>query len=111
MSRHTLPAGGVLAMAAGVASWLSVSIAGQAPTSGTRATADRKAAPNAKTTAAAKAWTARTAWGEPDLQGVWSYATLTPLERPAALAGKEFFTAEEAAAREAGVEVDGPPTP
>src|SRR5690348_4938195 len=24
----------------------------------------------------------RTAWGEPDLQGVWSYATTTPLSRP-----------------------------
>ena len=45
--------------------------------------------------------TPRTAWGDPDLQGVWSYATLTPLERPAAVAGREFFTREEAAAREA----------
>jgi len=32
-----------------------------------------------------------------DLQGVWTNATMTPLERPADLAGKEFFTQEEAA--------------
>jgi hypothetical protein len=36
--------------------------------------------------------------GRPDLQGIWTNATLTPLERPADLAGKEFFTIEEAAA-------------
>jgi hypothetical protein len=40
----------------------------------------------------------RTAFGKPDLQGVWSYSTLTPLERPAELAGKEFLTEKEAAA-------------
>ena len=28
----------------------------------------------------------------PDLQGLWSYATLTPLERPAEFAGKEFLS-------------------
>jgi len=39
-----------------------------------------------------------TPWGEPDLQGVWTGSTLTPLERPAALAGKEFLTEAEAAA-------------
>ena len=32
-----------------------------------------------------------------DLEGVWSFATLTPFERPQELAGKEFFTDEEAA--------------
>jgi hypothetical protein len=36
--------------------------------------------------------------GHPDLQGVWSFATLTPLERPRELAGKEFLTDEEAKA-------------
>ena len=44
---------------------------------------------------------ASTPWGDPDLQGVWDFRTLTPLERPDELAGKEVFTAEEAAQFEA----------
>ena len=40
---------------------------------------------------------ASTPWGDPDLQGVWDFRTLTPLERPDELAGKEVFTPEEAA--------------
>jgi len=39
----------------------------------------------------------RTPYGQPDLQGVWSNAVLTPLERPADLADKETLTEEEAA--------------
>jgi len=39
----------------------------------------------------------RTAWGDPDLQGIWSIATITPFERPATLAGKPVLTEEEAA--------------
>jgi hypothetical protein len=42
----------------------------------------------------------RTPWGDPDLQGVWNFAAGTPLERPAALAGKEFLTDEELAQAE-----------
>ena len=38
----------------------------------------------------------RTPDGQPDLQGIWTNATVTPLERPANLAGKEFFTPAEA---------------
>jgi hypothetical protein len=46
----------------------------------------------------AAAWTApRTPWGDPDLQGVWTYATMTPLERPRDLAAKSVLTPEEAA--------------
>jgi hypothetical protein len=41
----------------------------------------------------------RTPWGAPDLQGVWSFATVTPLERPEGVAG-EFLTAAEIAAIE-----------
>ena len=41
--------------------------------------------------------TPRTAWGAPDLQGVWDFRSLTPMERPAELADQELFTAEEAA--------------
>jgi len=41
--------------------------------------------------------------GRPDLQGLWTNTSLTPLERPGSLAGKEFFTSEEAAAYENGI--------
>ena len=39
----------------------------------------------------------RTPWGAPDLQGVWDFRSITPMERPAALADKEFLTEAEAA--------------
>ena len=35
-----------------------------------------------------------------DISGVWNFATLTPLERPAQFANKPFLTNEEAAAFE-----------
>ena len=38
----------------------------------------------------------RTPWGEPDLQGIWSGETLTPLERPARFAGKPVLSEAEA---------------
>ena len=43
------------------------------------------------------AQTPRTPWGDPDLQGTWNNGTVTPFERPAQFAGKEFLTQEEAA--------------
>ena len=42
----------------------------------------------------------RTGWGDSDLQGVWDFRTLTPLERPEDLGDKAFLSAEEAAQRE-----------
>src|SRR5580658_7881503 len=48
-----------------------------------------------------KTWTVpRTPDGQPDLQGIWNNATLTPMERPAQYAGKATLTAQEAAAFE-----------
>ncbi len=44
-----------------------------------------------------------TAWGHPDLQGVWDFRTMTPLERPKGQADKLFLTEDEATALEAGV--------
>ncbi len=46
----------------------------------------------------------RTADGHPDLQGIWTNATLTPLERPAAFAGKTTLSDAEAAAYEKQLE-------
>lgn len=51
-------------------------------------------------TPAQKGSTARTPDGHPDLEGVWDAASLTPLERPAALGNKEFYTPEEIVAYE-----------
>ena len=49
----------------------------------------------------------RTAWGAPDLQGVWDFRTITPLQRPEDLGDKAFLTEEEAVEREqAAVERD-----
>jgi len=42
----------------------------------------------------------RTPWGQPDLQGVWDFRTITPMQRPENLAGTEFLTAEEASTLE-----------
>jgi len=49
-------------------------------------------------TKAAPSWAlARTPDGQPDLQGVWTNATITPLERPASMQDKAFHSEEEAA--------------
>src|SRR5438552_6353183 len=46
----------------------------------------------------AKPYTAgKTPWGDPDIQGTFTNATITPFERPAEFAGKEFITEKEAA--------------
>ena len=51
--------------------------------------------------AAASTWTAgRTPDGQPDLQGIWTNSTMTPLERPRELSGREYLTEREAAENE-----------
>lgn len=78
-----------LAVVVAVALGAQPSVAGQSPT----------AAPTA--TAGAKTRTPpRLADGHTDLQGVWNFSTLTPLERPNEFAGKSFLTEAEAAAYE-----------
>ncbi len=47
--------------------------------------------------AVAQSETPRTAWGAPDLQGIWDFRTITPMERPEELGDQAFLTAEEAA--------------
>jgi hypothetical protein len=55
----------------------------------------------------------RTSWGHPDLQGVWDYRTITPLERRPELADREFYTDEEIAQLEgrATRRMEAPPDP
>ena len=77
----------LIVVSIGVSSLAAVTVAGQA-----------SAAPRAKSTdAAKKSAKLRTAWGHPDLQGIWDFRTITPLERPADLAGKATLTDQEAA--------------
>jgi hypothetical protein len=54
----------------------------------------------AQTPPAKRAPIPRAADGHPSLEGIWTNATLTPLQRPVDLAAKAYFTPEEAAAWE-----------
>jgi len=73
----------VFAAALGVAS-LAAQTAGSKP-----------AAPAAKAPAA-KTANLKTAWGTPNLEGIWDFRTVTPMERPAEFANKPFLTEKEA---------------
>ena len=53
--------------------------------------------------AAAQSHPLETGWGDPELQGVWDFRTITPFERPEALGNQAFLTEEEAASQESGV--------
>src|SRR5258706_15188006 len=64
--------------AAAVSALISVSI--------TRTSAQAPAAPVLKTS-----------WGEPDLQGIWTDETATPLQRSPKYVNQEFFTAAQRA--------------
>ena len=70
---------------------LAAPLPGQAPT------APAKSSPRDK----AGSWILpRTPDGHPDLQGIWTNATLTPIERPDTFAGKATVTDAEARAYE-----------
>src|SRR5438552_16197755 len=87
--RDRFPASiGVLAAVIAVASLVAGHVAGQTPPPAAKTTAA------VKTTAGTK-W--RTPWGDPDLQGSWTNANTTPLQRPAKDGGREGLTAEEGA--------------
>src|SRR5262245_27421827 len=104
MRTRILAASGVVALALTISVWAPALIA-QTP-SGTKSfdptttnteAAIKAASEAAKAAAALKDWKpGRTAWGDPDLRGYWLLATYTPLERPAAVADKAFYTEEEA---------------
>ena len=84
MRRRLLTAFGSVAVATVAAAWLA---------SGSLAAQAQKPA--------GKAWTApKTPDGQPDLQGVYDIATITPLDRPAGLGNRLILTDEEVAAME-----------
>jgi hypothetical protein len=62
---------------------------------------DAAAQTRAKADTAPAAKTFRTPWGDPDLQGVWTNSTTTPLERPDKFASKQTLTDEERATLDA----------
>jgi hypothetical protein len=74
---------------ASVGALVVVSIALQSP-----ATVNAQSSPSST----AKTWNARTPDGQLDLEGVWNFSTITPLERPSELAGKDAFASDEEAA-------------
>ncbi len=57
--------------------------------------------------------TPRTPWGDPDLQGVWTNRTTTPIERPDDFEGQERLSAEQRADldAQAAANTDRPPPP
>jgi hypothetical protein len=93
--RHRLFAA-VIVAAALIALVVSTAPVGAQAKTGAPAAAQGKSGP-------AKGTVPRTAWGKPDLEGTWDFRTITPLERPDNLAGKEFLTDEEAAKLEKSV--------
>ena len=54
--------------------------------------------PSSKSDTGPRSAIPRTPDGKPDFQGSWTNATYTPVERPDEFKGREYFTAEEAAA-------------
>ena len=89
MNRHLASAGALAVVIAAIAAvtFAGIDVAGQAPAGSTN---------GSKGAAVAK-----TPWGDPDLQGIWGAGyLLTPLERPARFANKEFLTDEEVTALE-----------
>lgn len=96
-----------------IAAMFVMAIATAAPLAG-QAPSTAKAKPTAAKTLAPPKLAEPAKAGHPDLQGTWTNPTITPFERPADLAGKQFLTDQEAAELEKRVakqrlDADGPP--
>jgi hypothetical protein len=78
-------------------SMMTVAIAGAAVSAGISLSITRTLAQAPAASATAPAAALKTPWGEPDLQGIWTDETETPLQRPAKYASQEFFTAAQRA--------------
>lgn len=90
MIHRVCVAGGTIALAAAVVLLAPVQA---------RAQNGMQAAEKAAAALAPKGWTApRTPDGHPDLQGIYTNVSLTPLQRPQDLGTREFFTPQEAGA-------------
>jgi hypothetical protein len=76
-------------------------VGAQTPSSGARGQTPSSGPRTQTPSSSERPWTPpRTEWGDPDLQGTYNYATLTPVDRPANFANKAVLTEEEAAAYE-----------
>src|SRR5262245_22163144 len=84
MSRRNITSGCAAAVVFAIIFGATIPAAGQAPA------ASRTAA------AGAKSAVPRTPDGKPDLQGVWDFRTITPMQRPTDLADKPVLTEQEA---------------
>jgi hypothetical protein len=85
MSKRLLTSVGVVAVSVGLLA--PALVAGQTQPTAAKAK-----------TSVAKTWVPpRAPDGHPDLHGIWSFATITPLERPSELAGQQVLTDEQAA--------------
>jgi len=95
MTRRFLMSLGAVSVAIAIGVLLEVPVAGQ--TQKPTATPARGATAAAAAKPAARASTPpRTPWGDPDLQGIWNFATSTPFERPAGLGEKPVLSEAEA---------------
>ena len=86
MRYRLLTSHSLLAVVIAVLAMATTMRAGQAPAEAVR-----------KPGAAEAAAVPRTADGHPDLRGVWDFRTITPMQRPTGLAGKDVLDDHEAA--------------
>src|SRR6201988_4280374 len=80
---------------------------GQAASPQTKAAAAQTKAAAAKRATAVSSWTQpKTPWGDPDLQGTWTSDDCigTPLQRPANLGDRLYYTEQELSTRQQAIE-------